>query len=176
MVSKKQKTKTTAVAGSTPPPALENQVKNVPQERLQKARILLRKVDSILKDKGVEAAIKALMHTRLEIPLTATTCSWLDDYRDMLDLWYAGLMPKVVDEFNAYGFRRARNIAHRSIAAIKQTRLIPYYLICDRVFEQMGERKRLSVRDVEAQQLQKYPKVFSIDEVDEEELNRGTHY
>lgn len=176
MVLRKQKTKTTDVAGSTPVPAPENQVKNGLGERLRKARILLRKVDSILKDKGVEAAIKALMHTRLEIPQNTTICGWLDDYRDMLDLWYAGLMPKVAAEFKAYGFRRARNIAHRSIAAIKQTRLIPYYLICDRVFEQMEERKRLSVRDVEDQQPQTYPKVFSIDEVDEEELNRGTCY
>lgn len=176
MVSRKQKTKKTALAGRAKQPALENKVKNVFQERLQKARILLRKVDSILKDEGVEAAMKALMHIRLEIPLTATTCSWLDDYRDMLDLWYAELMPEVVAEFNTYGFRRARDIAHRSIAAIKQSRLIPYYLICERVFEQMGDRKRLSVRDVEAMQPETYPKVFSIDEVDEEELNRGTCY
>jgi hypothetical protein len=176
MVSTKQKPKTTALAGSTPQPAPENQVKNVLQERLRKARILLRKVDFILKDEGIEAAIKALMHIRLEIPLNAIVRTWLRDYRDMLDVWYAELMPEVVDEFNAYGFRRARDIAHRSIAAIKQNRLIPYYLVCERVFEQMGERKRLSVRDVEEQQPEKYPKVFSLDEVDEEEINRGTQY
>lgn len=176
MVSTKQKPKTTALTSSTPPPAPEGQVKNVLQERLRKARTLLRKVDFILKDEGIEAAIKALMHTRLEIPRTAMTCDWLDDYRDMLDLWYAGLMPDVVAEFKAYGFRRARDLAHRSISHIEHERLIPYYQVCDRVFEQMGERKRLSVSDVEEQILPKYPKVFSIDDVDEEELSRGAQY
>jgi hypothetical protein len=176
MVSTKQKPKTTALAGSTHTLVPESQIKNVLQERLRKARVLLRKVDFILKDEGIEAAIKALIHTRLEIPRTAMICGWIDDYRDMLDLWYAGLMPRVVAEFKAYGFRRARDLAHRSISVIEHERLIPYYQVCDRVFEQMGERKRLSVSDVEEQMPPKYPKVFSIDDVDEEELSRGSQY
>lgn len=176
MVSTKEKPKTKTLACSTRQSDTEKQVKNVLQERLRKGRSLLRNVDFILKDEGIEAAIKALMHTRLEIPLTATTCGWIDDYRDMLDLWYAGLMPDVVAEYKAYGFRRARDLAHHRISVIEHERLIRYYQVCDRVFEQMGERKRLSVSDVEEQMPPKYPKVFSIDDVDEEELSRGAQY
>lgn len=143
--------------------------------KLRQARILLRHVDSALKTEGAEAAVKALMQVRLEIPLNPVIRRWLRDYQDMLEAWLGDLMPDVVDEFNAYGFRRARDLAHRRLPAIKQERLIPYYLICERVFEQMGERRRLSVSDVE-EYLPDEPKVFSLDEVSEEELQRGTKY
>jgi hypothetical protein len=116
------------------------------------------------------------MRLRLEIPLNTIIRAWLRDYRDMLDAWHSDLMPEVVDEFNEYGFRRARDLAHRSMAAITQERLIPYYLACERVFEQMAERKRLSVSDVEEQMPDDEPKVFSLDEVSEEELQRGTKF
>lgn len=146
------------------------------RNKLRKARILLRNVDSALKTDGIQAAIKTLMHVRLEIPLNPIIRAWLRDYRDMLDAWHSDLMPEVVDEFNEYGFRRARDLAHRSMVAITRERLIPYYLACERVFEQMGERKRLSVSDVEEQLPDEEPKVFSLNEVSEDELQRGTKY
>ena len=146
------------------------------RNKLRKARILLRNIDSMLKTDGIGAAIKALMHVRLEIPLNPIIRAWLRDYRDMLDVWYSELMPEVVDEFNEYGFRRARDLAHRNIAVITQDRLIPYYQTCERVFEEMAERQRLSVSDVEEQLPDEEPRMVSLNEVSEEELERGTKY
>jgi len=144
--------------------------------KLRQARILLRQVDAVLKTDGIEAAMKTLMHVRLEIPLNPTIRIWLRDYRDMLDAWHSELMPEVVDEFNEYGYRRARDVAHRGIVAISHQRLVAYYLACERVFEQMAERKRLSVSDTEEQLPEEEPKMVSLDEVSEDQLERGTKY
>jgi hypothetical protein len=144
--------------------------------KLRQARILLRKVDAVLKTDGIEAALKTLMQVRLEIPLNPTIRMWLRDYRDMLDAWHSELMSEVLDEFKEYGCRRARDLTHRCLVAITQQRLAAYYLACERVFEQMAERKRLSIIDTEEQLPEEEPKMVSLDEVSEDQLERGTKY
>jgi len=45
-------------------------------EKMRKGRILLRKVDGILKSRGSEAALKALMKARLQMPNNSIVGSW----------------------------------------------------------------------------------------------------
>ena len=144
------------------------------RERL--ARILLRQVDDVLKRQGIEAAIKKLMEVRLTIPLNATIRGWLRDYRDMLDAWNNDLMGEVVDEFNEYGFRRARDLAMRCLGWVRQERLLSYYRTCERVLGHMAERSRLAISDQDDPVESPEPEEISIEDVSEKELQTATRY
>jgi hypothetical protein len=144
--------------------------------REKNARILLRKVDVTLKLKGVEAALKELMRVRLKTPLNPTIRNWLRDYRDMLDAWNVHLMSEVENEFFSYGFRRARDKATLWAAKVKDERKMPYFLICERVLEQMAERSRLAIQDIETKKPERKPIEISLSDVNDEELERGTKF
>jgi len=117
----------------------------------RKARIQLRKVDIILKDEGVEAAIGALMEVSQKIPLSDTTCDWIEDYLKMLHAWQEGVMPEVVDEFNEYGYRRASTIIHQSMQLMGRKLNIAAYRNCLNVFGKMDERAQSRILDLEAE-------------------------
>lgn len=167
---------------NTPALPLEEQPCETPAApRQRKARILLRKVDIILKDEGIDAAIKALRQVRRKIPLNATNRSWLRSYQKMLKAWHIGLMPEVVDEYNRYGFRRARMLANLQLREIGNEQKAALYRTCEQVLEQMSERFRRSISDVEeerpdTQLPQEPPSVLSIENVHKGELERGTKY
>ena len=144
--------------------------------REKKARMLLRKVDAVLKLKGVDVALKELMQVRLKTPLNPTIRNWLRDYRDMLDAWSIHLMSEVEDEFFSYGFRRARDKATLWAAKVKDKRKMPYFLICDRVLEQMAERSRLAIHDIEDEKPDRKPIEISLSDVNDDELQRGTRF
>lgn len=144
--------------------------------RQRRARILLRQVDVILKEKGITAALTALMEVRLKTPLNPTIRQWLSDYRDMLDAWQAGLMPEIVREFFAFGYRRARATAYRLNQNVSHHRQMTLYLTCLRVLEQMDERFQRSLADSEDQQPDVPPKVTSLTDVSRSEVENGTKY
>lgn len=144
--------------------------------RERSARILLRQVDDVLKRQGTEAAIKKLMEVRLIIPLNANIRSWLRDYRDMLDAWSNDLMGEVVDEFNEFGFRRARDLAQRCLGWVSQERHLSYYRTCERVLGHMAERSRLAISDQEDCIYCADPEEVSLEDVSEEELHTSTRY
>ena len=144
--------------------------------RQRLARILMYQVDDVLKKQGIEAAIKKLMEVRLTIPLNATIRGWLRDYRDMLDAWNNDLMGEVVDEFNEYGFRRARDLAMRCLGWVRQERLLSYYRTCERVLELMAERSRLSISDMEESVRPSEPEEISLEDVSEDQLQTATRY
>ena len=147
--------------------------RRIEQDRL--CRALLRKVDSILKSKGVDAAMNALMNVRLKATLTPTTIKWLNAYRDLLLVWHAKLMPAVVDEFKKFGPRRSRDIAHQMATTVTDERMVGYYLICEQVLADMAERSRLAIIDKEkfVPGQEPIPQEISLDSVSEEELERG---
>ena len=116
-------------------------------QKERQARILLSKVDSLLKSEGIDSALNALMDVRLKAPLIPTTVKWINNYRDMLFAWHAGLMPEVIDEFRHYGFRRARAIVHRAICQISDERLNVYYLVCHQVLVDMAHRSSMAIAD-----------------------------
>ena len=159
------------------PPENSNKVKAKVHDNKnneKEARILLRRVDSALKTEGVEAAVKELMQVRMVIPLNTLIRVWLRDYRDMLDAWQNQIMPEVVDEFYAFGFRRARNIACKAAGMARSDRKIPYYIACERALGEMAERSRLAVTDSEEAIPRAIPKTVSLEDVPASELNRGT--
>lgn len=117
----------------------------------RKARIQLRKVDIILKDEGIKAAIGALMEVPQKIPLSDTTCGWIEEYLKMLHAWQGGVMPEVVDEFNAYGYRRASNIIHNSMQLMGRKLNLAAYRNCLNVFGKMDERAQSRILDLEAE-------------------------
>jgi hypothetical protein len=161
---------------------LEGQPHETPAAvRQRKARILLREVDIVLKEQGVEAAIKTLRRVRRKILLTPTISDWLRDYQKMLKAWHLGLLPDVVAEYRRYGFRRARTVAYSQAFEIGNERKAALYWTCEQVLEQMSERFRRSISDVEqerpeTQLLQEPPSMVSIEHVHEDELEHGTKY
>ena len=149
--------------------------------RQRKARILLRKVDLILKDEGIDAAMKSLKRVRRKILLNPTISSWLRDYQKMLKAWSIGLLPEVVAEYRRYGFRRARTVAYSQASEIGNERKAALYWTCEQVLEQMSERFRRSISDVEqempeAHPPQEPPSMVSIETIHEDELEHGTKY
>jgi hypothetical protein len=140
-----------------------------------KARILLRKVDSDLKNKGINAAFKALMKARLEVPRNSTIINdWFDGYRDMLDAWKYRLMPEVVKEFEKYGFRRARTLASQHLVVMHDENRRYFFAACERVLGEMADRSRLAIRDIEDEKPEAKPNEVSLDDVSEQELEQGT--
>lgn len=115
----------------------------------RKARIQLRKVDIILKDEGIEAAIGALMEVSKKIPLNDTTCDWIEDYLKMLHAWQDGVMPEVVDEFTEFGYRRASSIIHNSMKLMGRKLKTAAYRNCLNVFDKMDERAQSRITDLE---------------------------
>jgi hypothetical protein len=162
-----------AAATKTINPDQARMQRRIEQERL--CRTLLRKVDSILKSKGVDAALNALMNVRLKATLTPNTIKWLSAYSDMLMVWHAKLMPAVFDEFKKFGPRRARDIAHQMATTVTNERMVSYYLICDQVLSDMAERSRLAIIDKEKfiPGHEPLPQEISLEDVSEEELERG---
>ena len=164
-------------SGGFPPVSLEETSTAV---RQRKARILLREVDIILKDKGIDAAMKALTRVRRKILLTPTISDWLRGYQKMLKAWSIGLLPEVVAEYRRYGFRRARTVAYSQASEIENERESVLYRTCEKVLEQMSERFRMSISDVEEENLnrlmQEPPSMVSIEDVNEDELEHGTKY
>ena len=148
-------------------------IRRVEQER--RARVRLRKVDSLLKSKGIETALAALTKASFEVPLIATTVCWFNRYRDMLLAWQADIMPEVVDEFKEYGFRRARNVAHREMAVISNRRLHSLYGNCEDALVDMSDRSRLAIMDKEKFIPGQEPltQEISIEDVSDKELERG---
>jgi len=140
-----------------------------------KARRLLRRVDSTLKNKGIDAAFKTLMKARLEAPRNSTINGWLDGYRDMLDAWKYRLMPEIVAEFEKYGFRRARTLASQRLVVTHDEHKRHFVAACERVLGEMAERSRLAVSDNEnsAPHEKPPPQEISMDAVSEEEVERG---
>lgn len=161
---------------------LEEQPHETPATvRQRKARILLREVDIILKEQGIDAAMKALRRVRRKILLTPIISDWLRDYQKMLKAWSIGLLPEVVAEYRRYGFRRARTVAYSQASEIGNERKATLYWTCEQVLEQMAERFRRSISDVEqempeTQQPQEPPNMVSIEHVHEDELEHGTKY
>lgn len=144
--------------------------------RERKARILLRKVDIALKDDGIEAAMKELMRVRLKCPMNTVIRGWVRDYQDTLMVWHADLMPEVVDVFQTYGFRRARNTLSDCMSRITHPRALTLYVACDRTLEQMAERFRLSIRDTETSAVISPPESMSLEDADPDQLENGTKY
>lgn len=163
---------------STPPlkPPLRTPHESPARVRQRQARLLLRQVDILLKEKGIAAATTALMEVRLKTPLNTTIRQWLSDYRDMLDAWQAGLMPEIVREFFAFGYRRARATAYRLNQNVSHHRQMALYLTCLRVLEQMDERFQRSIADVVEIQPESSPQVTSLSEVSRETIENGTKY
>ena len=157
-------------------PSLSTAHESPARARQRRARILLRNVDIILKEKGIAAAVTALMEVRLKTPLNPTIRQWLADYRDMLDAWQAGLMPEIVHEFFTYGYRRAGTTAYTLNQNVSHHRQMTLYLTCLRVLEQMDERFQRSIEDVEEQQPESPPKVTSLADVSNESIENGTKY
>lgn len=160
---------------------MEQKFSQLHHPNYRKARILLREVDLILKDDGIDAAMKTLKRVRRKILKNATLRKWFRDYQKMLTAWQANLMPEVVAEFNTYGFRRARMTACSYASQIGNGRQAALYRTCEQVLEQMSERFRLSLSDIEqerpeAQTPHEHPSVISIDEVHESELEHGIKY
>lgn len=161
---------------------LEEQLRETPMAvRQRKARILLREVDIILKEQGIDAAMKALRRVRRKILLTPTISGWLRDYQKMLKAWSIGLLPEVVAEYRRYGFRRARTVAYSQSTEIGNERKAALYWTCEQVLEQMSERFRRSIIDVEqerpeTQPPQEPPSMVSIETIHEDELEHGTKY
>jgi hypothetical protein len=135
---------------SAPPLLLEETPAAVCQ---RKARIRLREVDIILKGEGIEAAMKALRRVRRKMVLTPTIRDWLRDYQKMLIAWHTGLLPEVVNEYKRYGFRRARMVACHQASEIGNEREAALYWTCEKVLEQMSERFRRSISDIEQESL-----------------------
>ena len=139
-----------------------------------KARILLRRVDSDLKNKGINAAFKMLMKARLAAPRNAAISGWLDGYRDMLDAWEYRLMPEVVAEFEKYGFRRARTLASQRLVVTHDENRRHFFAACERVLGEMADRSRLAIRDTESINPETETTEVSLDDVSEQELEQGT--
>ena len=175
--------KHTKIKGKTPTPAkktaiAEKPVATTPSREANKerqARILIRRVDSDLKNKGINAAFKMLMKARLAAPRNAAISGWLDGYRDMLDAWEYRLMPEVVAEFEKYGFRRARTLASHRLVVTHDEHKRHFVAACERVLGEMADRSRLAIRDQEnsAPNEDLPPLEISMDSVSEEELGRG---
>jgi hypothetical protein len=140
------------------------------------ARLLLGKIDTILKSKGADAALKALTTTGLKIPLNKTIKKWIENYRDMLLAWHAGLMPDVVKEFKTFGFRRAQNVAHHSAGLVDNKRLIHCHIACVEALIDMAERSQLATADKENcdPQEQSTPHEVSLSDIPDDQIQRGT--
>jgi len=125
-----------------------------PEQDLQpcrRARIALRKVDIILKEEGIEAAACALSRLEAELKTVMITRAWIRDYKTMLEAWQSGLVQDVVNEFYAFGFRRALCAAGRpDLWKMKKFRR-DYYHVCQRALTQMSERFKRSISDLEEQ-------------------------
>jgi hypothetical protein len=143
-------------------------------EKLRKARILLGKVDTILKRDGIEAAQKALMCARLKMPTNNTVSKWFEGYRDMLDGWQYGLMPDVVAEFRKFGFRRARTIASDYVAKSASRNKLHFYTSCQQTLDEMAERSRLAISDQDDQIPGAVPSEISLDETSQEQIEKST--
>ncbi|OHB55656.1 MAG: hypothetical protein A2Y12_15075 [Planctomycetes bacterium GWF2_42_9] len=120
-------------------------------EKMRKGRILLRKVDGILKSRGSEAALKALMKARLQMPNNSIVGSWFKGYRDMLDAWQYRMMPDVIAEFQKFGFRRARTIAANYVIRKVNRNKLHFYSMCLQTLDEMSERSRLAISDQESE-------------------------
>ena len=94
----------------------------------RRARIALRKVDIILKEEGVEAAARALLLLEAELKTVMITRAWIRDYKTMLEAWKSGLVQDVVNEFYAFGFRRALCAAKRPDLWKMKKFLSEYYM------------------------------------------------
>jgi uncharacterized 2Fe-2S/4Fe-4S cluster protein (DUF4445 family) len=152
----------------------KNESKLAREEKKQrKARILLRKVDGTLKSKGIEAALKALMKARLQMPSNSIVCGWFGGYRDMLDAWQYGLMPDVVAEFKKFGFRRARTIASGYVVKTVNRNKIHFYNSCQRTLDEMSERSRLAISDQESEMPETTPTTVSLNEIPQEQIESG---
>ncbi len=143
-------------------------------EKMRKARIMLRKVDSILKRDGIELALKALMRARLKMPNNPIVRSWFEGYRDMLDAWQYRMMPDVVAEFQKFGFRRARTIASRHVIGSENRNKLHFYTMCQRTLDEMADRSRLAISDQEGQLPETAPAEVSLDEIPKEQIEQGT--
>lgn len=89
----------------------------------------------------------------------------------MLIAWQNGLALEVLDEFNEYGFRRACDLAHRSLGWIEDEQLWPYYRTCERAMSQMGVRKQLTDRDEERGIFAPKPERLSMEDTNDEDLD-----
>ncbi|HBG28367.1 MAG: hypothetical protein A2Y10_08695 [Planctomycetes bacterium GWF2_41_51] len=143
-------------------------------EKMRKARILLRKVDCILKSKGIETALKSLMKARLQMPDNSTVCKWFEAYRDMLDAWQYRMMPDVVAEFQKFGFRRARTIASGYVVTGKNRNKLHFYTMCQRTLDEMAERSRLAITDQEGEMTETPPTEVSLNEINQAQIEQGT--
>ena len=143
------------------------------EKKRRTARDLLRKVDWILKTKGIEAALKALMRARLQMPDSSVVCSWFEGYRDMLDAWQYRMMPDVVIEFKKYGFRRARTIASQYVVRAKNRNKLHFYNTCQQVLEDMSDRSRLAISDQEGELPETTPAEVSLNEINQQEIENG---
>jgi len=143
-------------------------------EKMRKARMLLRKVDGVLKSRGIEAALKALMKARLQMPNNSIVCSWFEGYRDMLDAWQYGMMPDVVAEFKKFGFRRARTIAAGYLVKNVNRNKLHYYSMCLETLDEMSERSRLAISDQEGEMTETPPTEVSLNEINQAQIEQGT--
>jgi hypothetical protein len=146
---------------------------SIEAQKERKARILLRKVDGILKTAGIDAALKSLMKARLQMPNNSVVRSWFESYRDMLDAWQYGLMPNVVAEFKKFGFRRARTIASKYVVGDENRNKLHFYTMCQRTLDEMAERSRLAISDQEGEMPQTIPTEVSLNEISQEEIEQG---
>ncbi|OQA02993.1 MAG: hypothetical protein BWY69_00724 [Planctomycetes bacterium ADurb.Bin401] len=142
-------------------------------EKMRKGRILLRKVDSTLKSKGIQAALKMLMKARLQMPNNSIVCGWFEGYRGMLDAWQYRMMPDVVAEFQKFGFRRARTIASGYVVKTANRNKIHFYNSCQRTLDEMAERSRLAISDQEGEMPQTLPTEVPLSETSQEEIEQG---
>jgi len=143
------------------------------EKKQRKARILLRKVDSTLKSKGIEAALKALMKSRLQMPSNSIVRGWFEGYRDMLDAWQYRMMPDVVAEFQKFGFRRARSIAANYLVRRENANKLYFYTMCQRTLDEMSERSRLAISDQECEIQETPPTTVSLNEITNEQIESG---
>ena len=142
-------------------------------EKMRKGRILLRKVDSTLKSKGIQAALKTLMKARLQMPNNSIVRGWFEGYRDMLDIWQYRMMPDVVAEFQKFGFRRARSIATNYVVREVNSNKLHFYNMCQRTLDEMAERSRLAISDQEGNLPEKIPNTVSLNEITKEQIENG---
>ncbi len=142
-------------------------------EKMRKARILLRRVDGVLKSKGIEAALKALMRARLQMPNNSIVHGWFDGYRDMLDAWQYRMMPDVVAEFKKFGFRRARSIADNYVVRSVNRNKLYFYTMCQRTLDEMSERSRLAISDQQSKMPETSPTTVSLNEINKEQIEAG---
>jgi hypothetical protein len=142
-------------------------------EKMRKGRIMLRKVDCVLKSQGIEAALKALMKARLQMPNNSIVCGWFEGYRDMLDAWQYRMMPDVVAEFQKFGFRRARTIAANYVIRKVNSNKLHFYSMCLQTLDEMSERSRLAISDQESELPETPPTEVSLDEINQQEIESG---